>query len=200
MPRSVRLTISAAVLILLLAACGVEVKDSQLAADTGPQTNESSTTLATTTTAPETTTTTEPETTTTGPEGPVDPALEPLIQTYEDLGLDPKDARCVAAAVTESYGDLTSNADVLDLLEGCNLTAGDLAEIGSGFGTPEEAIKKGIVTSMKNIGLDDEQANCVADAYVKKFGTDIAPSQDSTPINGLFEDCDVSASDVNPGG
>ena len=94
----------------------------------------------------------------------------------------------MAAAVTESYGDLTSNADVLDLLEGCNLTAGDLAEIGAGLGTPEEAVKMGIATSMKNIGLSDEQANCVADAYVKKYGTDIAPSQNASTVSDLFDE------------
>ena len=79
MPRSVRLSISAAVLALLLASCGVEAKDTLATGDTTPKASDSSTTLATATTEPEATSTTEtsgPVTTTTTPQAPVDPALD----------------------------------------------------------------------------------------------------------------------------
>lgn len=61
-----------------------------------------------------------------------EPDIDDLAETYEELGLEPEDARCLAEAIAESYDEMDSPADFLDILEGCGLSTGDLADLEPG--------------------------------------------------------------------
>ncbi|QXC62155.1 hypothetical protein KSP35_04920 [Aquihabitans sp. G128] len=188
---------------LLLGACGVSTRDGGAAAS-APLGGSGSAAPATTSTAP------APDGGTTGPTSTtVERGLNPtqrqmaatMTKTYTDLGLDPDDARCLGEAIARDYGDV-DQAKVLDLISSCGISTSDLARIAGEMGatTPADGAKAGLTASLESQGLSEEDATCVADAFVAEHGVDITAAQDPAVVKDLLEGCDVDPSDLRPGG
>jgi hypothetical protein len=188
---------------LFVAGCGVSSGDGAAPKDTSSNTSNPSDAGDDTTTTeaePEDTTTTEPADRTEADQAVIDMT----VQTYMDLGLNEEDATCLAEGILDSMnsgGDPTNTSDVMDIVNECDIPISELAKIGENAGGDmESGMKFGLETSLKNAGLTEEQASCVADAYVEEFGTDIAASQDASQMAPILEGCDVNPSDFSLGG
>lgn len=136
------------------------------------------------------------------PSGPIDPALAGLVDVYVDLGLEPDDARCVAEGVGERYGEIEDVQDVADVMGDCGLDYSDLAAIGESIGAsgPEEGFREGLAIGLEPLGMDEEQIECFADAYVDEHGMDLGPSQDPVALQRLFAECDINPMTLTPPG
>lgn len=170
-----------ALLAIFAAACGIEAGEQLVSGQ-----------LATT---DPTSATTAPEDQPLGPDQ--DQARQPLVDTYVELGLSEKEAGCLADAML-SMMDETGNFDtarIMDAVNQCDIPMSRLGEIGANAGgSLEDGMKFGLETSLRNQGLSDTDASCVADAYVAEFGTDPSGVQDPSTLNGLFETCNVDPS------
>jgi len=66
-------------------------------------------------------------------------------------------------------------------------------------GVDEEQIKDQLATGFKSLGLDDTEATCLADAYIREFGvTTGAP--DTSKMIDLFAECDIDPTKIGGGG
>jgi len=190
---------------LLLGACGVTARSDGGAAaparPTGPTTTTSGPARPTTTT---TTDGSPQESSTTVPRG-LSPqqrtAVSQMVSAYEDLGLAPDDAQCLAEGIAKGYGSI-DQAKLLDLIGSCGISYRDLAKVAGSLGatTPSDGISKGMEAALERQGLTKAQAACVGEAFVKEYGTDLAAMQDASKLLPIFDDCDVSPSDLRPGG
>ncbi|MFN8017834.1 MAG: hypothetical protein U0P45_06895 [Acidimicrobiales bacterium] len=202
--RRIRPLVLATVALLAFgtAACGVDAGDA--AADL----TTTSTTVADSgatggLTAPSTTEG-EGDTTTTAPSKqrtPEDQAVvDQMAKAYEELGLSTKESECLASGVFDMIdggGDTTDAGAIMDIVNECDIPMSKLSQIGSGTdGTFEGGFKRGIVISLKQAGLSEEQATCVADAYVEKFGTDLTASRNANQMRPLLRGCGVTANTV----
>lgn len=174
MRSSVRLIAVATVAgALLLAGCGVEAGDGAATA---------------------TTTTTEA----------VDPMQEQTRQlledTYEDLGFTAEESACLADALAGSIvpGETPDITASMDAVNECGIDAERLLEFGEelGGGSMEDGVKAGMEASLRNAGLTDEQAACVADSFIDEFGADTGSLGDPSQLDQFFERCGVTL----PGG
>lgn len=156
-PRGVRaLTVLIAVVALGGAGCGVTSNDDAsprtdpVTVDTTEPGSKSDATTTTeggstaTTDEPgeqETTTTEDDSTTTTSEDGTVPPSepsdvRDKLISLYTGMGLSNDQASCLADAIIRAGATSTSmqQDDMFALIEECDISAEDLANIGSQFG------------------------------------------------------------------
>lgn len=165
-----------------VAGCGVEAGDR--AAGSGE---------ITTTTARSDTTTTAPLT------AEQQRIVDRMAETYRKLGLDDEQARCLAGAMGGLLGDSGATPDqgsLMDAVNQCDIPMSKLAEIGRGTdGTLEGGFKRGFVLSLEQSGLTEKQATCVADGYIKAYGTDVSAATDTSKMSPLFEACGAT-----PGG
>ena len=67
-------------------------------------------------------------------------------------------------------------------------------------GMDEDFFKKQLEVGFKSAGLDDKQAACLADAYVKEFGTDTGSAGDFNAMLDLFTGCGIDPSELGGGG
>ncbi|MCU1498650.1 MAG: hypothetical protein JWM47_2603 [Acidimicrobiales bacterium] len=67
-----------------------------------------------------------------------------------------------------------------------------------------EPVREQLELGFKAAGLTDDQARCLADAYIEDFGTDLGAAADTATMLDLFTTCDISPSDLGgkggPGG
>ena len=59
----------------------------------------------------------------------------------------------------------------------------------------EEIFRDQLITSFEAGGLTRKQASCLADAYLKRFGTDVSSAGDRTAVLDLLSSCDISPTD-----
>ena len=122
-------------------------------------------------------------------------AADRVARIYEDLGMDPEDADCLAKAIAGADGaiDPTDTSALMDIVNQCDIPISELNELGQdeGLDSMEDGIKFGLEATLKDAGLTEEQAACVADGFVEQFGTDVTSSQDPDTMRQFFEDCGV---------
>lgn len=192
-----------AALALTAASCGVDAGDQ--ASSTATSTTEPSSTATFTPGDPSTTKpdTTEPDTTTPQDLTPEqEAAIESMTETYKAMGLSDEDSACLAEGMAGLIGEgtsPTSSPDVMDIINDCNIsmdTLNQLGESAGGDGTLEDGMRFGLETSLKQAGLTDEQASCMADAYIEEYGTDASAATDPAKLQPLMAGCDVKPSDL----
>ena len=201
--RRIRPLVLATVALLALgtAACGVEAGD---AASDITTTSTAATAGGTTGGLSTPSTTEDKDTTTTAPSkerSPEDQAVvDQMATAYEELGLSPEESDCLASGVfdiIDGGGDAMDTSAIMDVVNDCDIPMSKLSQIGSGTdGTFEAGFKKGIIISLKQAGLTEEQASCVADAYVEKFGTDMTASRNANQMRPLLRGCGVTTNTV----
>ncbi|QXC62156.1 hypothetical protein KSP35_04925 [Aquihabitans sp. G128] len=94
---------------------------------------------------------------------------------------------------TEAPDDTTTTAPEDETTTTADKGSDSTVTIPSGM---EETFKTQLESGFKAAGLTDEQAKCLADSYVKEFGTDVGSSSDYTKMLDLFTSCGVSPSDL----
>lgn len=192
------LVVLAALVTLALASCGVAPG---AAAPDGPE-------GSTATTRPAGDDDTATSTTTDGrPERSAqeEVAIGTVAGYYEELGLDPEDARCLADSLFDLQGSGTVPSDPSELMElftTCGISLEDLTalneELTEGGADP---LTGAITKALGSLGLDDEQAACVADRYAEEYGpTDLSAMADQSVLAGFLEDCGIDPSEIQPGG
>lgn len=189
--------LAAAGVALVLSSCGVE------SGDQGPVSG-----VSFDTTAPSSTpSTTEGKTTTTDPKltDQQQEVVDAITKTYVDLGFTEEEASCLAEgmmAAGEGGSTTTDMNAIMDIVNQCDIPMSRFTDIQQnlGGGSTSEVFEKSLATGFQNMGLTDQQAECVAKAYVDEFGTDTSSSSDPGAMQQLFEQCDVNLSDIDPGG
>jgi hypothetical protein len=139
--------------------------------------------------------------TTTAPEQSLSPAENAMVdqaaKVYEDLGLKPDDAECLARGIVGKGGafDPTDTSSMMDVINQCDISVSELNNLSAdkGLDSMEDGLRFGLEASLKNAGLTDKQAKCVADALIDKYGTDVSSFQDPNAMRPLLEGCDVDA-------
>lgn len=66
-------------------------------------------------------------------------------------------------------------------------------------GVDEEQIKDQLATGFKSLGLNDTEATCLADAYIREFGVTTG-TPDTSKIIDLFAECDIDPTKIGAGG
>jgi hypothetical protein len=176
-----RALLAALAAALLLASCGVSEGDG--AGSVRPNDDE-------TTTAPPTSDDGERS-------APEEEALQSMVDVYTDLGLREDQARCMAEGLFDAMGegsfDIADQTATMDLINECDITMSELLELGGQTdGTLEGGFVLGLKTSLENQGLSEDEATCVAEAYLDEYGPDPSAGQDPSVLAPLFEDCGVS--------
>lgn len=194
--HTTRRVVTATACVLLAAAlftgCGVSAGEQSSSGSTG----STSSSDGSTTTAPDTTTTT-PEDLSPTEQAMVDRAKD----VYVELGMDPDDADCLArgivgAAAGEGQMDPTDTGALMDIVNECDIDMSEIADLGSdnGLDSMEDGLKFGMEKSLEAEGLTKKEAECVAGAFVDKYGTDMSAMQDPTKVAPLMEGCNVDPS------
>lgn len=143
--------------------------------------------------------------TTTAPSEDLTPMEEAAVERAKDLyvemGMDPDDAECLArglvdAGATDGTIDLSDAGAMMDIVNQCDIDMGDLNSFSSdnGITSLEDGMEFGMRSSLEASGLTEEEAACVASAYVDEFGTDVSAMQDPAKLRPLLEGCDVDPS------
>ena len=126
--------------------------------------------------------------------------VERATKLYVDLGLDPDDAECLARGIVEYGGTLdpTDSGQMMDIVNECDIPISELNQLGKdqGLTSMEDGVKFGLEASLKDLGLTDEEASCVADAFVEEYGTDVSAGQDLDKMRPIFEGCDVDPTQI----
>lgn len=174
---------------LVVAACGV---------DSGDQATE--TTAKATTTAAESSTT-EPDSTKPSLSDADQEMVDIVVDTYVELGFTEEEATCLAEGLVGTMSDPTDTTDmngIMDVVNDCDIDPARLGEIGEGLGggSMEDGMKAGMEASFRNMGLTDDEASCLADAYIDEYGTDVGPAQDSDKLLPLLDACGLQPSDL----
>lgn len=181
---------------LLVAGCGVSGGDDAQAFEPTSATTSTPGTDA----GPDRTTTTEA-----GKERSAEDQqmIDITKKTYMDLGMDEQDAECLAEGMVDTMNrgdDASDTGNIMDIVNECDISMDKLMDIGKGAGgSITEGMKLGLSTSLENAGLSEEQATCVADAYIAEYGADASAAQDPEKLQPLMEQCDVDPGDFKPG-
>ena len=189
--------LAAAGVALLLSSCGVE------AGDQGPTTASAS---ETTTPSSTPSTTDGGKTTTTRPElsDAEQQAVDAMVKTYVDLGFTEEEATCLSEGMMASGAGQGSPdmSSIMDIVNECDIPLSRFTDIQEnlGGGSTTDVFEKSLATGFSNMGMTEEQASCVAKAYVDEFGTDTSSSSDPAAMQKLFQQCDVDLTDLSPGG
>ncbi len=147
-------------------------------------------------------------TATTAPPSDLTPQQQQMVdtisKTYQDLGFTEEEADCLAEGMAGTMGDPTSPAevgDIMDVINQCDIPISRFMEIQDdmGGGSPDDAMKESMKAGFENIGMTEEQADCVAGAFLDTYGADIASMQDPQKLQPLLEDCDVDPTDLRFG-
>lgn len=121
--------------------------------------------------------------------------VDGVAQTYEDLGLPPEGARCLADAIVDAQtsGEVVDQLDAMGYFTDCGLAMEDILAMAETLGdSPEDALRTSMITGMVNAGMGDEDAACVADTYLEEYGaTDMTSFQDLAVQVELYQACDV---------
>lgn len=207
MARSPRIAALLLVPVLALgaAACGVEAGEegSSLVVDASTATSAPAPEGAPSTTAPDDDTTT---TTTTADEPADDPAdpmgdgEQAMTDAYVAMGFTEEEASCLADQITSAGTDFdpADATAMMDMLNQCDISMSRMMDVteGLGGGDPEETMRESLKAGFIATGLSEEEASCVADAFVEEFGTDAASASDPSVLMGLFGDCGVDPSSI----
>lgn len=179
--RRLLATITFATLALAAAGCGVDPGDA--ATDTGS---------GTATTSPSTDLTPQQQ-----------QMVDTISKTYQDLGFTEEEADCLAEGMAGAMGDPTAPAevgDIMDVINQCDIPMSRFSEIqGNMGGSTDDAMKESMKAGFENIGMTEEQADCVAGEFLDTYGADIASMQDPEKLQPLLEDCDVDPTDLRFG-
>lgn len=185
MAAPLRTLLAATIAVVLLAACGVSDGDDAASV------------------APSDTSTSAPASTTEDPAAEEEPsafdeeAVESMVDVYTELGLSEEQARCMAEGLVDAMGeesfDIADQTATMDLINECDISMSELLELGGQTdGTLEGGFVLGLKTSLENQGLTEEEAQCVAEAYLDEYGPDPSVGQDPAALAPLFEACGVS--------
>jgi hypothetical protein len=130
------------------------------------------------------------------PENPLDQAtIDRMREVYTDLGFTDEEADCLAQAMGGLLDEGAAfepddTTALMDVLNTCDISMSRMMELGEGTdGTLEGGFKAGIAASLRAQGLTADQATCVADAYVERYGTDPTLGADPDAMAPLLEDC-----------
>lgn len=145
------------------------------------------------------------KTTTTEPDDDLSPTEQAMADRakdlYIELGMDPDDADClarglIAAGAGEGEVDPTDTGAMMDIVNECDIDMSEIANLGSenGLDSMEDGLKFGLESSLEQSGLTKEEAECVADAFVDQYGSDVSVMQDQDKVTALMEGCDVDPS------
>ncbi|MEZ5137715.1 MAG: hypothetical protein R2702_01185 [Acidimicrobiales bacterium] len=124
-----------------------------------------------------------------------------LVAVYTEMGFTEDEATCLADRIVGADsldpGDATA---MMDLINQCDISMSRLMELGGGIagedGDPGDAMRNSLAAGFRASGLTDDQADCVADAFVDEFGADASAAGDPSAMAGLFEDCGVDPADL----
>ncbi|MCB0962082.1 MAG: hypothetical protein KDA98_02070 [Acidimicrobiales bacterium] len=129
--------------------------------------------------------------------------LDVLVETYTSIGFTEAEAECLGRGLIESgaadAAEMPDQTALMDLINGCDISIGRMTEIAGEMGadTFEGGARVGLVASLEAQGLDTDQAECVADAYLDDVGganpQDLEVDPDA--IAQYFEQCDVGPED-----
>lgn len=127
-----------------------------------------------------------------------------MADAYRGLGFTDKESTCLAEGLAGSIGGVGSTPDVsamMDIVNECDIPIDRLMEIqgGMGDGTPEGALKESLQAGFKVSGMTDEEASCVADAFIEKYGVDVEAMTDADKMASIAKDCGVDPSKIRTG-
>jgi hypothetical protein len=128
-----------------------------------------------------------------------------MHEAYTGLGFSDEEATCLSEHIAGSIDPGTSTPDItamMDVINDCDIAMDRLMDIqgNMGDGTAEGALKESLAAGFKTNGMTDEQATCVADAFVDEYGIDVESMTDPDKMLPLAEQCDVDVTDIRPGG
>jgi hypothetical protein len=187
--RRALVPIAFAALALIAAGCGVEAGDEASSSGGGKSSGGG------------TASTTVPSTDQEDLSPQEQQARDSMVDTYQSMGLEEQDAECLADGMMGIIGEgssATEAPDVMDIINECDISMDTLSKLGQdagGDGTLEDGMRYGLESSFKNQGLSEEQASCLADAFIEEFGTDSTAMNDIEQLRPLMEGCDVSITD-----
>jgi len=195
MNRSLSPLLLVAALTLTIASCGVDGGDDAtgLAGDA----TTTSTTSTTTSTAPEGSEPDAPAPDVPMPDVPIpDDAIKSLAEVYVEFGFTEDEATCLAEQLAGMGGGSVDPSDtgaMMDVMSQCDIPLSRLTEITGelGDGSAEDTMRASLAAGLRASGLTDEQASCVADAFVAEFGADASSAGDPSVLTDLFAGCDV---------
>jgi hypothetical protein len=190
------LVLTISVLALVATGCGVKAGDQSASTPTTTSAPSRPSTGSTTTEASSNSTSTTVSSSDRTPQQQA--ALDTVIQTYENLGLNKKDATCLGESLVGSGDtsvDPTDTGSIMDAINKCDISADKLSKLGGGAaGNVDDGVRLGLKASLKSAGLDEAQASCVADAFVSKYA-----AQDPAKLRSLLQSCNVDPSDLHLG-
>lgn len=181
--------LGSAAVALLLVSCGVD------AGEGAAQTPASTTAPKSESGSP---TTTEPS-----PSGELTPEQQELADTmaeaYRGLGFTDEEATCLSEGIAGTLSPGSDTPDItgmMDVLNECDIPMDRLMDIQGdmGDGTPEGALKESLMAGFTANGMTDEEAECVADAFIDEYGIDTQAMLDSEKMIPLAEGCGVDTS------
>jgi len=151
-------------------------------------------------------------TATTAPSAPKDltpqqrQLADKMAEAYKGLGFTDKEATCLseglAGTIDPSAGTTPDVSGMMDILNQCDIPIDRLMDIqgNMGDGTPEGALKESLAAGFKANGMSQKDADCVASAFIDKYGVDVQAMSDPDKMLPLAEQCGVDLSKIRPGG
>ncbi|WP_426573049.1 hypothetical protein [Aquihabitans sp. McL0605] len=126
-------------------------------------------------------------------------ALDAMSKYYEGLGLEKKQADCLAGKLVDQFsrgggGFDPSKLDmskVMDAMNQCDVKASDLSALNPGGGIDSKAVHNALLNAFNQMGFDQKKSECLADAFVKQFGDDMTALQDMSAIQDLYSSCGI---------
>ena len=181
-------TLGSVAIVLVLVSCGVEAGDA-----VGSNGSSTAGTDSTTTTVDRNLTAEQQQ------------MADTMSDAYRDLGFTDEESSCLAEGIAGSIdggGSATPDlSGMMDVINECDIPMDRLMEIqgGMGDGTTEGALKESLETGFKASGMTDEQASCVADGFISKYGVDVEAMLDAEKMGPIAEDCGVDPSKIKTG-
>ncbi len=180
-------TLGSMAIAVVLVSCGVDAGDAASPSGTTPPVSGSPRTTVDTNLTPE-----------------QQQMADTMAGAYRDLGFTDEESSCLGEGLAGSLGVGEATPDIsrmMDVINGCDIPMDRLMEIqgGMGDGTTDGAMKESLKTGFKASGMTDEEASCVADAFIEKYGLDAAAMMDADKLASIAEGCDVDPSKIKVG-
>lgn len=196
MARSPRLAVLLLVPALAFgaAACGVSAGEegSSLVVDGAAETTAPAPEGAPSTTEP------SDDPTTTTDEAPPSSGIDAMVDAYEAMGFTEEEATCLAEQIDSQGGNFDPGdaTGMMDIINQCDISLSRMMDLTEqlGNGDPEVAMRESLAAGFMAGGLSEEDADCVAGAFVDQFGVDASAAADPSALMGLFEACGVDPS------